>query len=100
MAVTAGRIDAVGAAADAPPPAARTLALDGRIVCPASSTCTSTAAAAAQFTDGDPDACLRAARFHAAHGTTALLATTVTASPQALLAAVRGHRGARWRSSR
>ena len=89
VAVTAGRIDAVGGAADAPPPAARTLALDGRIVCPGFVDLHVHGGGGGQFTDGDPDACLRAARFHAAHGTTALLATTVTASPQALLAAVR-----------
>jgi N-acetylglucosamine-6-phosphate deacetylase len=89
VAISEGRIDAVGGIADAPPPAAQALALDGRIVVPGFVDLHVHGGGGAQFTDGDPDACVRAARFHAAHGTTALLATTVTASPDALLAAVR-----------
>jgi N-acetylglucosamine-6-phosphate deacetylase len=38
---------------------------------------------------GDPEECARAARFHIAHGTTALLATTLTAPRGTLLDAVR-----------
>jgi N-acetylglucosamine-6-phosphate deacetylase len=44
----------------------------------------------AQFMSGDPEECRRAAAFHVRHGTTALLATTLTASREQLLAAVRG----------
>lgn len=42
----------------------------------------------AQFTSGRVEDCLRAARFHARHGTTALLATTVAAPRAPLRAAV------------
>jgi N-acetylglucosamine-6-phosphate deacetylase len=38
----------------------------------------------AQFSSGDPDEIAAAARFHATGGTTALLATTVSASPRRL----------------
>lgn len=45
------------------------------------------------FMAPDPEAHRRAARFHARHGTTALLATTVTASPEALETAVQALAG-------
>lgn len=46
------------------------------------------------FMDADPSSQRRAARFHARHGTTGLLATTVTASPERTLAAIRALRAA------
>ena len=42
----------------------------------------------AAFTGGDEDACLAAAAFHAGHGTTGLLGTTIAAAPGALRGAV------------
>ncbi|HET7710730.1 MAG TPA: N-acetylglucosamine-6-phosphate deacetylase [Thermoanaerobaculia bacterium] len=44
----------------------------------------------ADFMDGDPEANSRVLRFHAAHGTTALAATTLTASRSDLQHAVKG----------
>ncbi len=43
----------------------------------------------AQFTSASVEQCLKAARVHAEHGTTSLLATTVTAAPEQLAQAVR-----------
>lgn len=42
----------------------------------------------ASFASGDPDELRRAARAHLAHGTTSVIASTVTDAPQAMLAAV------------
>lgn len=48
----------------------------------------------ADFMDADPEAVLTICRFHGAHGTTALLATTLTAAPEAITAAIRAARQA------
>lgn len=42
----------------------------------------------ADFMDADPEAVLTICRFHAAHGTAALLATTLTAAPAEIVAAL------------
>jgi N-acetylglucosamine-6-phosphate deacetylase len=88
VAVAGGRIVAVG---DGDPPnAAETVDLTGRLLVPGFVDLHVHGGGGAQFMSGEPDECRRAARFHVGHGTTALLATTLTAPPAALLAAVRG----------
>ncbi|MGH3587513.1 MAG: N-acetylglucosamine-6-phosphate deacetylase, partial [Pseudonocardia sp.] len=44
--------------------------------------------AGAAFPDGDPDAAMRAVRFHRAHGSTTMMASLVAAGPDDLLKAV------------
>jgi N-acetylglucosamine-6-phosphate deacetylase len=88
VAVTGGRIEAVGTGD--PPPADETLQLDGKVLAPGFIDLHVHGGGGAQFMSGDPR---EAARFHARHGTTALLATTITASREALVAAVEGIAG-------
>jgi N-acetylglucosamine-6-phosphate deacetylase len=102
--VVDGRIDAVGSghrstgggpAADRPhegPGAAapRVIDLGGMILAPGFIDLHVHGGGGAQFMGGDPAACRRAARFHAARGSTGLLATTVSAPREALAAAVHG----------
>jgi N-acetylglucosamine-6-phosphate deacetylase len=88
VAVAGGMIEAVG---EGPPPeAAETVDLGGRLLVPGYVDLHVHGGDGAQFMSGDPEECRRAVRFHAAHGTTGLLATTLSAPPDALLAAVRG----------
>jgi N-acetylglucosamine-6-phosphate deacetylase len=88
VAITGGRIEAVG---DGDPPAAtETQDLAGHLVVPGFVDLHVHGGDGAQFMSGDPEDCRRAARFHTRHGTTALLATTLTAPPETLLAAVQG----------
>jgi N-acetylglucosamine-6-phosphate deacetylase len=88
VAIAEGRIEAVGDGD--PPPAAETVHLSGRLVVPGYVDLHVHGGDGAQFMSGDPEDCRRVARFHTRHGTTALLATTLTAPPDVLLAAVRG----------
>jgi N-acetylglucosamine-6-phosphate deacetylase len=88
VAVSAGRIEAVGSGA--PPPAGATVDLGGRLLAPGYVDVHVHGGGGAHFMGGDADACRRAARFHASHGTTSLLATTLSAAPERLEAAVRG----------
>jgi N-acetylglucosamine-6-phosphate deacetylase len=87
VAVASGRIESVGRAA--PPPAAETVDLHGRLLVPGFLDLHVHGGGGAHFMGGDPAACVEAARFHAAHGTTGLLATTLSAPPAGLEAAVR-----------
>ena len=87
MAVSDGRIEALGDGT--PPPAAQTVRLDGHLVVPGFLDLHVHGGGGAHFMAGDPESCRRAARFHARHGTTGLLATTLTAAPARLEAAVR-----------
>ena len=86
VAIADGRIEAVGDGA--PPRAAETRDLAGRTVAPGFVDLHVHGGDGAHFMSGDPAACVRAARFHARHGTTALLATTLTAPREELAAAV------------
>lgn len=93
IAITDGRIEAVGGggARDASPPAAReTRDLAGHVIAPGFVDLHVHGGGGAQFMSGDPADCVHAARFHAARGTTSLLATTVTAPPDVLARAVAG----------
>ena len=87
VAVADGRIEAVGSGS--PPSAAETRDLAGHVIAPGFVDLHVHGGGGAHFMSGDPDACARAARFHAAHGTTSLLATTLTAPREELAAAVR-----------
>jgi N-acetylglucosamine-6-phosphate deacetylase len=87
VAVTGGRVEAVGAGP--PPPAQRTEDLAGHVLTPGFVDLHVHGGGGAHFMSGDPEECVRAARFHARHGTTALLATTLSASRGELEAAVR-----------
>ncbi|HWT22666.1 MAG TPA: hypothetical protein VN213_04095, partial [Solirubrobacteraceae bacterium] len=79
VAVAGGRIAGVGHGT--PPPAAETVDLQGRLLVPGFLDLHVHGGAGADFMDADPEGCRRAARFHAAHGTTGLLATTLSAPP-------------------
>lgn len=92
VAIASGRIEGVGR--DAPPPAAETADLRGRLLVPGFVDLHVHGGGGAHFMGGDPAACVEAARFHAAHGTTALLATTLSAPPAELEAAARAIAGA------
>jgi N-acetylglucosamine-6-phosphate deacetylase len=83
-----GRIEAVGADARRDPAAIR-LDLRGDWLAPGFIDLHVHGGGGAQFTGASVQQCLEAARFHVAHGTTALLATTVAAPLEALIAAVR-----------
>jgi N-acetylglucosamine-6-phosphate deacetylase len=83
VAVKGGRIDAVGTSD--PPAAATTVDLAGHVLAPGFIDLHVHGGGGAHFMSGDPS---EAARFHARHGTTALLATTITASREALVHAV------------
>src|SRR5205085_11715299 len=86
VALSEGRIEAVGSG---PPPAAeRTEELAGRILAPGFIDLHVHGGGGAHFMSGDPEECRRAARFHAGHGTTGLLATTLSAARDELEAAV------------
>ena len=101
VAIADGRIGAVGRATAAPerpttksavshaapPLAAETVDLGGRLLAPGFLDLHVHGGGGSHFMAGDPAA---AARFHARHGTTGLLATTLSAAPGALIAAVRG----------
>ena len=84
VAVTGGRVEAVGDGL--PPAAAETRA--GHVIAPGFVDLHVHGGGGAHFMSGDPEACVRAARFHTAHGTTSLLATTLTAPREELAAAV------------
>lgn len=92
--VSDGRIAAVG---DGPPPAgtAPLAELGERLLAPGFVDLHVHGGDGGDFMSGDPADGERAARFHARHGTTALLATTVTASHEQLLAALAGIAAAR-----
>lgn len=90
VAVEAGRIAAVGGPADRPPAATETVELADRLVVPGFVDLHVHGGGGAQFMSGDPVQCRKAGRFHVGHGTTALLATTLTAPHDDLLAAVQG----------
>ena len=85
VAVRGGRIDAVG---DGEPPAAAEV-VAGAVVVPGLVDLHVHGGGGEDFMSGDVAACERAARFHARHGTTALLATTVSAPREALTRALR-----------
>jgi N-acetylglucosamine-6-phosphate deacetylase len=86
VAIAGARIEAVG---DGDPPhAAETVDLGGHLLVPGFVDVHVHGGDGAQFMSGKPEAVRHAARFHRAHGTTALLATTLTAPPGELLAAV------------
>ena len=88
-----GRIGALGHGA---PPAdgAAVRALGGRVLAPGFIDVHVHGAAGAEFLDADPDERAAILRCHARGGTTGLLATTVTAAPETLEAAVRALAGA------
>jgi len=86
VAVTAGRIEALGEGE--PPAAAERLDLSGRLLAPGFIDLHVHGGGGAHFMSGDADECARAADFHARHGTTALLATTIAAPRDELLRAV------------
>lgn len=98
IAITDGRVEAVGGGAGAPggapapppPAAAETRDLSGHVIAPGFVDVHVHGGGGAHFMSGDPAECSRAARFHAARGTTSLLATTVTAPPDVLARAVEG----------
>ncbi len=88
IAITDGRVEEVG---DGPAPAAaETRDLGDHVVAPGFVDLHVHGGGGAHFMSGDPEECSRAARFHAAHGTTSLLATTVTAPRDVLARAVAG----------
>jgi N-acetylglucosamine-6-phosphate deacetylase len=87
VAVSGSRIEAVGDGA--PPAAAETVDLSGRLLVPGFLDLHVHGGGGAHFMSGDPRDCARAARFHARHGTTGLLATTLSAPAAELVAAVR-----------
>ncbi|MDO8210356.1 N-acetylglucosamine-6-phosphate deacetylase [Conexibacter sp. CPCC 206217] len=70
-------------------PVGDAVALDGRWLLPGFVDVHVHGGGGAQFNTADPDEVQRAARFHAGHGTTALLATTVGAPVDELLTALR-----------
>lgn len=72
-----------------PTGAARALDLGGRWLAPGFLDLHVHGGGGAEFMTPDPDARRQAARFHARHGTTGLLATTVSAPPPVLAEAVR-----------
>src|SRR5215210_4363 len=86
--VRRSRIEAVGGGA--PPAARRTVDLAGGVLVPGFIDLHVHGGGGEDFMSGDPAACARAARFHARHGTTGLLATTVSAPREELAAALRG----------
>jgi N-acetylglucosamine-6-phosphate deacetylase len=88
VAVSGGRIAAIGQGVA--PRAAETADLRGRLLVPGFLDLHVHGGGGDDFMDDDPEACARAARFHVTHGTTGLLATTVSAAPERLQAAVRG----------
>jgi len=88
VAVVDGCIDAVGTGD--PPAGPPVVDLAGLVLAPGFLDLHVHGGGGAQFMGGDPEACRRAARFHAAHGTTGLLATTMSAPVDALAAAVHG----------
>lgn len=71
-----------------PPPDALRLNLEGNWLIPGLIDLHVHGGSGAQFTSGSIDECLEAARFHAQHGTTALLATMISAPRDQLLEAV------------
>jgi len=87
VAIDGARISAVGEGAS--PPATETVDLSGRLLVPGFLDLHVHGGGGDHFMCGDPAACVRAARFHAQHGTTGLLATTMSAPPAELEAAVR-----------
>ena len=87
VAVSGGRIEGLG---DGPPPAAaETVDLAGRLLAPGFIDVHVHGGGGEDFMSADAAACARAARFHAHHGTTGLLATTLSAPRAELAAAVR-----------
>jgi N-acetylglucosamine-6-phosphate deacetylase len=90
IAITDGRVEAVGGAGSAAPAATETQDLAGHVIAPGFVDLHVHGGGGAHFMSGDPADCSRAAGFHAAHGTTSLLATTVTAPPAVLARAVAG----------
>jgi N-acetylglucosamine-6-phosphate deacetylase len=86
VAVTAGRIEALGDGE--PPAAAERVDLSGRLLAPGFIDLHVHGGGGAHFMSGDAGECARAADFHARHGTTALLATTIAAPRDELLRAV------------
>jgi N-acetylglucosamine-6-phosphate deacetylase len=91
VAVRGGQIEAVG---DGEPPAAAEAAA-GAVVVPGFVDLHVHGGGGEDFMSGDAAAAERAARFHARHGTTGLLATTVSAPREALAGALRGVAAAR-----
>jgi len=85
VAVAEGRIAEVG---DGEPPQAGEV-VSGAVVAPGFLDLHVHGGGGDDFMSGDAAACERAARFHARHGTTGLLATTMSASREALLGALR-----------
>jgi len=86
VAVSEGRIEGVGEGD--PPGADDTRDLAGHLLVPGFIDLHVHGGGGGDFTSGDPASCARAARFHARHGTTGLLATTVSADGEALVAAL------------
>jgi N-acetylglucosamine-6-phosphate deacetylase len=89
--IAEGRIAAVGM----PAAAGEVVELEGRWVLPGFIDVHVHGGGGAQCNTTDPDEVRRVAAFHAAHGTTALLATTVAAPVADLLDALRAIEGAR-----
>jgi N-acetylglucosamine-6-phosphate deacetylase len=87
VAIADGCIEAVGDGT--PPAAAATEDLSGRLLAPGFLDLHVHGGGGDHFMSGDPGACVRAARFHARHGTTGLLATTLSAPREELETAVR-----------
>jgi len=87
VALAGGRIAGIGEGAPSPD-AREVVDLGGRLVVPGFVDLHVHGGGGAHFMAGDADACRRAARFHARRGTTGLLATTLSAAPDTLRAAV------------
>ncbi len=85
VSVSGGRIEAIG---HGEPPDGERVDLAGNLLAPGFIDLHVHGGGGAHFMSGDPEECLAAARFHARHGTTALLATTLAAPPGDLLRAV------------
>ncbi len=62
--------------------------IPGGVVCPGFIDLHVHGGGGADFMDADPGAVMQICRFHSRHGTTALLATTLTAPPEAIQAAI------------